>query len=183
MIKSLFSVEMGIYMNWSMNMISPRDPAGADAYLRNHLDIVLRCVDTLLTRIDYRPRPIYRGVVLKKEVTELSYHPNFTAISFSEDAQVARHFADTSDQGFPSFFYLGDRGYVAHYTPRREEVLFHHKFFELLPYAELFRKKGFDSIEDLIAQREVCILQPPHALPVTPVELFDPQNYPYESIP
>jgi hypothetical protein len=148
-----------IYFKWSCIALLGSDPVAADKLLSQNLDIIKEIAGELLKKIKYEPIEIYRGVILTEEILELKSHPNFTYISFSEDKKIAESFADNSPKGFGSLFYLGDYGYVVRHTPKPEEILFHYRFMELLPYKRVFIEAGLGD-ETLNEQKEVMLLQP-----------------------
>jgi hypothetical protein len=148
------------YFNWSLSALVGAQPAKADSYLKANLAEIRRAARHLLSLINYKPNTLYRGIILQDELKNgLPSHPNFTYLSFSEDLEIARSFADPGPNGFGSVYYLGSHGYVISYLPQVEEVLFHHKLLKLLPYQEGFEQLGIvDNVT--MYQQEVMILQP-----------------------
>jgi hypothetical protein len=113
-------------------------------------------------------------VILKTDgLTELTPHPNFNYLSFSDKKSVAKHFADSSPNGFPDLFGLGRFGYVATRMPSSEEVVFHYEFLNLLPYKQVYHSIGITGFDTLIDQQEVTLLQPEVALPIVPFNNFN----------
>jgi hypothetical protein len=135
------------------------NPVAADQLLKANLDIIKEISGVLLGKFNYTPKEIYRGIILPNEIDELKPHENFTYLSFSEDRKIAESFANPTPTGFGSLFYLGKYGYVIEYIPKPEEVIFHYKFMELLPYRSVFIKAGLGD-ETLNEQKEVTLLQP-----------------------
>jgi hypothetical protein len=146
------------YFEWSSLALLGGDPVGCDKFLNENFFDIKEVAQYFLK--DYTPSLLYRGVILTEKVDTLKPHPNFTALSFSEDKKIAESFADSSANGFGTVFYLGDKGYVVEYTPKKEEVLFHYKMFEFFPYKERFESWDISGFDDLVAQREVIIIQP-----------------------
>lgn len=155
-----------IYFNWSANALVPFRPGAADSYLKEHRSTVLKIAQILLRQIHYDPVPVYRGVILKQPVREVAPHKLLQYLSFSADRSVAEHFADIN--GFGSEIIdvptqLGNYGYIIEYTPKITEILFHHHFLSILPYAEAFASLGMDGVsevESLMKQKEITIIQP-----------------------
>jgi hypothetical protein len=162
--------DLGIYFNWSCNMLAG-NPIATDKYLRDNLDTVKRVAAELLKSINYTPRTIYRGIVVPEgELTELSPHHGFTYLSFSEDLRIAKIFADPAhDMAFILRKRLGNDlyGYITEYTPRVEEILFHHRFLSMLPYVKALWENEIDATT-IHQQQEVTILQPSNSLILKP---------------
>jgi hypothetical protein len=121
----------------------------------------------LLKWVNYTPSQVFRGVVLKKEVSELLPHKNLKYLSFTEDIDIATHFADPVNgfgQGIINIKeQLGEHGYIISYTPRLEEILFVHGFLDILPYGEWISEIGIDPKEEIFhlkKQKEIMIVQP-----------------------
>lgn len=159
--------ELHNYFNWSCNALLGGNPVGADNFLKLHFEEIKEVAQVLLMGIEYIPSKVYRGVILRETIDELKPHPNFTYVSFSEDKNIAEAFADTSEEGFGSVFYLGDYGYIIEHEPKLEEILFHWRFIELLPYEKAFKRAGFT--DPLFRkQKEVTIIQPDNPLKAIP---------------
>lgn len=158
--------ELKIYFNWSANALVPIRPGEADIYLQKNRDTVFRIAQKLLKNVNYVPGPIYRGIILRHPVNLIVPHKSLNYLSFSTDRSVAEHFADV--KGFGSEIMdvatqLGDYGYIIEYTPKVTEILFHHDFLSVLPYAEAFLLMGIDGaseIKGLERQKEITIFQP-----------------------
>lgn len=154
------------YFNWSANSLVPFHPGAADIYLKENRTTVLKIAQKLLKQIPYDHGPVYRGIILKQPVDVIVPHKKLQYLSFSTERLVAEHFADIN--GFGSEVIdvaaqLGDCGYVIEYTPKITEILFHHHFLSILPYAEAFSLLGMDGIsevEGLKKQKEIIIFQP-----------------------
>lgn len=169
--------ELGIYFNWSANQLAG-DSVATDKYLRDNLDTIKKVASGLLRKINYQPTLIYRGVIMKeRELTHLQPHPGFTYLSFSENLEMAKIFADPDHyMAFVMKHRLGEEqlySYIVEYTPQIEEVLFHHKFLEILPYVQLLREVANIDASKIHEQQEVTILQPAYPLEVkTPYDYF-----------
>lgn len=158
--------ELNIYFNWSINVLMPVHPPAADHLLKTHKDTIVSVAHQLLSQLNYTPQPFYRGVIFRKPVDKVVPHPEMQYLSFSDDRKIAEHFADIN--GFGSDILdvtqqLGTYGYVIEYTPIFSELLFHHAFLSVLPYAEAFTRLGHDGageVASLKRQKEVVILQP-----------------------
>ena len=148
-----------IYFNWSFAALFGLSPGAADKFLCENLATIKAYAQELLIKIDYKPETIYRGVILNEKVDELIPHKNFTYLSFSENKTVAESFGDPTETGFGSVAFLGNYGYVIEYIPNLNEILYHNKFAEMLPYRQKLGSMGFND-DTLIQQREVMILQP-----------------------
>jgi hypothetical protein len=171
--KSSMRVEEKIFMNWACNLLCPFNPSAVDDYLREKIHIIKGVAAELLQEIDYTPTTIYRGVVLKEEITQLQPHKNFTYLSFSESKNIAYNFADTTESGFPSLFNLGEHGYIVEYLPRPQEIIFHYKMLDVIPVLELLAAAGMDS-PTIPEQQEVTILQPKQPFTiVTPFKKYE----------
>lgn len=175
------SDELKAYFNWSANALVPFYSKAADLWLMKHKEVVIEVAQQLLELIDYKPTELYRGVILREHVDTIEPHPNFTYLSFSESKEIACHFADIN--GFGSDIVdvraqLGDHCYVITYTPEISEVLYHHAFLTLLPYAEVFTRIGMNGlaeVQGLARQKEVTILQPDK--PFTTIEKQRRETY------
>lgn len=168
--------ELGIYFNWSCNQLAG-DPCATDQYLRDNMDTVKKVALRLLGKIGYTPVTIYRGIIMNdKELEYLEPHPDFTYLSFTEDLEIAKVFANPADDLAFVIRRLGEGqlyGYIAAYTPAIEEILFHHKFLEMLPYVEMLREVANIDASTIHKQKEVTILQPRDALELkTPYDYF-----------
>lgn len=158
--------DLKTYFTWSANALMPISPGAADVYLELHRSTICATAQQLLRIIDFKPSPIYRGIILKQPVTSVAPHPRLKYLSFSTDWLVAAHFADINGFGSTVMniaIQLGEYGYIIEYTPQIPEVLFHHKFLSILPYADGFSCLGMDGtfeVEHLKQQREIMILQP-----------------------
>lgn len=158
--------DLTIYLNWSANALMPIHPGAADIYLKQNRSAILSVAQRLLKIIDYVPAPIYRGIILRQPVDSIKPHEQLQYLSFSDQRQVAEHFANS--KGFGSEMMdvtaqLGNYGYVITYTPKISEVLFHWRFLSMLPYGEAFCLLGMDGQEEvnsLMKQHEIMILQP-----------------------
>lgn len=155
--------DLDIYFNWSCNQLAG-DPVATDAYLRKNLEVVKRVAAKLL--YGYKPKPLYRGVIMRESgLTELKPSPDFTYLSFSEDKNVAEIFADPEHHMAVELRKQGKHyGYITEYTPKIEEILFHHVFLEMFPYVECLLIKINVDGSKLHEQKEVTILQPTHPL-------------------
>jgi hypothetical protein len=158
--KTNFDYSLNIYFNWSLVALIGKEPVKVDNYLKENLIEIQQVARSLLYIINYKPAEIYRGVILKHDQNyRLKPHPNFTYLSFSEDINIAKSFADPGPNGFGSVYFLGHFGFIIKYTPTIEEILFHHKFLNILPYASAFEQLGIiDNVT--MFQKEVIILQP-----------------------
>ncbi|WP_127128002.1 hypothetical protein [Pseudoflavitalea rhizosphaerae] len=158
--------DLGIYFNWSINALVPIKLNAADNYFKIHKDTVIRVSQMLLQQIMFMPTEIYRGILLKKAVTTLEPHPEMEHLSFTEDINVAKYFASIDGFGSDKVnlnLLLGEFGHLIKYTPFTTEVLFHHKFLDILPYTEALAKVNFiphGHVEWLKEQKEITILQP-----------------------
>lgn len=174
--------ELGIYFNWSCNQLAFEDSVSVDHYLRLNLDTVKRVAARLLRYIDYKPEPLYRGVIMDEDgMTELWPHEGFTYLSFSESRAVAEIFADPKNEMaalLPEKFGTSELyGYVTYpYIPAVEQVLFHHKFLSLLPYVEAQRRVANVDCSRIHEQKEVTILQPATPLLLKPFKILNHAN-------
>jgi hypothetical protein len=154
------------YINWSLNMLLPIHTGAADRYLILHRDAVLSEASRLLIEIGYKPGTIYRGLLLEDDVNEIKPHENFQYLSFTDDKNVADHFADPVNgfgNGIIDLKELGEYGYVIEYIPKIEEVLYHYKFLDLIDYGKYIDAIGMDGASEIAGlkkQREITILQP-----------------------
>lgn len=164
------------YFNWSINALLPRYPGAADNLLTLYGNEIKNAARNLLWVVDYNPSTLYRGVILRKPVTEITPAPSMKYLSFSIDKTVAEHFADVNGFGgdiIDVAKQLGEHGYVIEYTPQPEEVLFHYSLLDLLPYSEAFTMLGINGLREvhgLKQQKEVMILQP--AAPLRKIKKF-----------
>lgn len=169
--------ELGIYFNWSCNQLAG-DSVATDKYLRDNMDTVRKVAARLLRKINYQPTLIYRGIIVQERDLEyLQPHPGFTYLSFTEDLDVAHVFANPDHfMAMAIRHRLGEEqlySYIAEYTPALEEILFHHKFLEMLPYVKMMREVANIDASTIHEQKEVTILQPSQALEVrTPYYYF-----------
>lgn len=158
--------DLRTYFNWSANALVPFNPLAADHYLNEHHSLIWNVAQKLLKQISYVPDTLYRGLILTESVDMIIPHKNFKYLSFSTDLSVAETFADV--KGFGSDVIdlsakLGSYCYIIEYKPVITEVLFHHDFLTLLPYAEalsLLNMDGVSEVEGLKNQKEVMIFQP-----------------------
>lgn len=146
------------YFYFAVHALRGGNPVATDKFLKDHFDTILTVADALFDEIDQKP--IYRGLILNRPQKYLKPHPNFTYISCSEDRSVAEHFADPTPQGFGSFGYLGDYGYVVEIKPPYR-TLFHHSLFNHPDVGSIFKRLFKLPTHDLEEQKEVMILQPP----------------------
>lgn len=156
--------DLTLYFNWSSHALIGSNPTMSDRYLRENYSVIKSVADYFLTAINYKPVEIYRGILMQEpSLNKLMPHKNMTYLSFSEDLEIAKSFADVN--GFGSQFginhLLGKYGYVISYTPQLNEVLFHHHFINILPYIKTWNLMGIDGTEKTLEiQKEVTITQP-----------------------
>jgi hypothetical protein len=158
------------YFNWSANALVPITPGAADKFLKENRSTILIIAQKLLELVNYAPGTIYRGIILKQPVNSIVPHKNMEYLSFSTDRSVAEHFADV--KGFGSEIIdvaaqLEEYGYIIEYTPKITEILFHHRFLSILPYAEAFSllgRNGLSQVKRLEWQKEITIFQPAEPL-------------------
>ncbi len=163
---SELSDELWTYLNWSVNALAPTSGNRADNYLKVNKATIVNTSQKLLREINYTPTEIYRGLLLREKSEYILPHKNLEYLSFSENIEVVKQFADI--HGFGSNIVdlktrLGEFGYVIHYTPQIEEIIFHYKFLDLLPYSEALNLIGMNGdieVASLKEQMEVTILQP-----------------------
>lgn len=159
--------DIRLYFQWSSHALIGFNPTLSDRCLRENFEIIKSVSDYLLNSIDYKPIEIYRGIIMKEpSLTNLMPHKNMTYLSFSEDLNIAKSFADVN--GFCSQFginhLLGKHGYIVSYTPQLSEVLFHHSFIDIFPYIKSWNSMGIDGTEKTLEiQKEVMIIQPKEA--------------------
>lgn len=151
--------ETQIYFQWSFMALFGLNPVEADNFLCKNLDVIKQVSSQLLDKINYAPQEIYRGVILQNPIDELKPHENFTYLSFSESKDIASSFANPGPDGFGSLYHLGDYGYIIKHTPCKEEVIFHNKFIDILPYSNALLQLGFND-STIREQKEVMIIQP-----------------------
>ncbi len=146
----------------------------ADALYRQHHDAIDRIARelarTLVPRIwSGSERTLYRGLRLEDPALHgkvLPAHANYDtlpALSFSEELDVACHFADPGGRGFPVLplpnpvtgkLGLPPHGYVAVATAHVDDVLFHWRFALAIP--RLFMS-DHDDVSSVLSQREVTL--------------------------
>jgi hypothetical protein len=159
------SGELGIYFTWAINALFPIG-RGAKRFLFENELVIRKMSQKLLKDIDYKPGPIYRGIILKDKVSQIEPEKFNYHLSFSTDRSVAENFADIN--GFGSEHEdlkskLGEYGYLIEYTPKLSEVVFHYSLLSILPFEEAFNNvitDGRGQVEFLKTQKEVTILQP-----------------------
>lgn len=162
--------DLKIYFNWTCNVLLPLFPGAADRYFRKHAEIITRQARYILDPLNCYPDTIYRGLIVRNEITEIAPHRNLEYLSFSDSVNVAEHFADIN--GFGSDIInvreqLGAYGYVIEYNPRPDEILFHYRLLDMFPYAEAFDHIGVMGAREVIGlkkQREIVIRQPAEPL-------------------
>lgn len=165
--------EVGIYFNWVCNALTGMPGGGADQYLQRHLITVKKVAASLLKEVDYFPKEIYRGIIMKEDkLAELKPHKNFTYLSFTDDMKIALTFAHPEGFGaqYGLNYRLGKYGYIAKYTPKHEEVLFHHSILEILPITKAITQM-VGSCETTETQKEVMIIQPETPFALTQLNL------------
>jgi hypothetical protein len=172
---TLMTSDFKIYFNWSANALMPVNSGAADGYLSENKNAILRVAKHLLQQIGYEPHTIYRGLLMKDEVSVIPPREGMQYCSFSESYDVALHFADPDGFGaivLDNRKMLGEHGYLIEYTPQLSEVLFHYSFLSILPYDEAFTQilnlDGATEVEGLKEQKEIIIQQP--ALPFTQIQ-------------
>lgn len=151
----------------SIKALVPYQPGLADRVLETNKAEICRTAAELLELIDYTPGKIYRGIVMEAPQTAIIPHKNFKYLSFTEDLSIASHFADPINgfgQGIIDIkTQLGEYGYIIEHTPAVDDVLFHWKFLNILPYKQAFNAMGLDGdaeMKGLLKQKEITILQP-----------------------
>jgi len=168
---------LAIYFNWSCNALMPIISGAADHYLKQHKQTISRIACELLAPLNYEKKTLYRGIILREPVEEVSPQKYLQYLSFTYDKKIAEHFANVN--GFGSDFFnvkeqLGEYGYIIEYAPEPEELLFHYKLFDILPYAEGFSTIGHNGeaeVNGLRKQKEIMIYQP--AEPLTNIRKFN----------
>lgn len=171
------------YFSWSIKALVPYSPGLADKVLEVEASKAEICKTAaeLLELINYTPDTIYRGIVMEAPQATIVPHKNFKYLSFTEDREIARHFADPINgfgQGIIDIkTQLGEYGYIIEYIPTINEVLFHWKFLNILPYKQAFTQMGLGAdteMKGLLNQKEVTILQP--ISPFTNIINFKPKT-------
>lgn len=153
-----------LYFTWSSNALIGFNPSMSDRQLRDNYPAIKLVADYLLKEINYQPKGIYRGIIMHDQaLTELIPHKNMTYLSFSEDLNIARHFADVN--GFGAQYginnRLGKHGYIIPFMPQLKDVLFHHHFIQIFPYIKVWNEMGIDGTDKTLEiQKEVMIRQP-----------------------
>ncbi len=166
-----------IYFNWSCNLLVG-EPIATDKYLQDNLKVITTVSLSLLKRIAYTPLIIYRGVIMKDAaLKQLQPSNDFTYLSFSEDKKIAEMFADPEhDMGVELKARGGHYGYLTEYTPRLDEILFHHHFLKLFPYVEAILFYNNIDASKIHLQQEVTILQPSHPLIINNYDKTNSRN-------
>jgi len=105
----------------------------ADSVMESYGPEVRRVARVLRKRKPVRARRLYRGVLLEpEELSDGVLHQNeeLRFVSFSEDRNVACWFADPASimSGYVAQIRPRARGYVMAYSPRANDVLFHHSW-------------------------------------------------------
>lgn len=161
---SISNSDIKLYFNWSSNALIGTNPTVSDRYLCENYKAIKSVADYLLHKVNYQPREIYRGIIMKQDnLTELVPHKNMTYLSFSEDLAIAQSFGDPAGFGaqYGINHLLGNCGYIVSYTPQLSEILFHHSFIEIFPYIKVWNAMGIDGTEKTLEiQKEVMIRQP-----------------------
>lgn len=156
--------KMNTYLNFVYNAIRGGDPVGTTQFLKDNLDDILEVADGFYK--NWNRQTIYRGLVLPKQSTKyLQPDKRWLYVSFSEDINVALHFADPSPSGFGAGLFgnaLGDYGYITELSPESNyRILFHWSFVFHPKIKSLFERVMTEDDFNLVNnQKEVCILQP-----------------------
>jgi hypothetical protein len=182
--------DFNAYVSWVVLAIMGRLQE-ADTLMVHHGAAVRRFAGTLRKHFRQPLKPLYRGLLLEPHEVQNglvpAQQPGAESVSFSEDRDVACYFADPSSimSEAVKAHRPGVEGYIAEYTPRRDEVLWHYKW-NPLPFkgGRLFDVRmaarqhpatyhdpaQFDYVFD--TQKEVILLPPPRGtmLVVTPLE-------------
>ena len=169
------------YFEWSVEAVRGLDPNLNCAFLLRHETVIRRCAQVLLSKARYVPVPVFRGVVFKSpNVKAVHPHPFFTYLSFTEDENIAKWFADPGPRGFglgKASASLGDHGYIIKYQPKLDEILFHWQFLNVMPYMNALSQLGIDG-RMLPRQKEVIVYQPRE--PLIDLSPFDPKDPLYD---
>jgi hypothetical protein len=177
--------DLQIYFYWSLRSTIGQKPAEVDAFLLQNLQVIKDTAQKLMSIVKYVEKPLYRGIILKNKVQEIKPDERYNYLSFTENLNLAKHFADPTETGFglgPTMKtkdYLGEYGYVIEYTPKKSEILFHHDFAKFLPYVENMVSLGINEIK-ILEQKEIQILQPQE--PFTNILLFDKNDPEYKPL-
>lgn len=161
-----------IYFNFMLNLLVGSDLQAVDRFLSEYFTDITEAKEVLLDKIDYKPKPIYRGVIMHEyDLQELPPHPNMKCLSFTEDISIAKIFADPT-HWMALNFSVNDHGYIIERMPCREEILFHHEFLNLFPYYNnCLVAFGIDG-STMPIQKEVTILQPNEPLQIKSSKQF-----------
>jgi hypothetical protein len=171
-------LDASVYRRWIRWMLG-LDPAPsamgfADALYRQHHQAIDRVARELARALvphiwNAQERTVYRGLRLEDSSLHgqpLPAHARYDALpalSFSEELDVACHFADPGHQGFPALpipnpvtgkLGLPPHGYVAVATAQVDDVLFHWRYALAIP--RLFLRED-DDVRSVVAQREVTL--------------------------
>jgi hypothetical protein len=171
-----------IYRTWLRLMLgvtpSPHAMRDADRLYRQQPAAILRVstalAEALLTRIwNETSRTLYRGLRLENPALDgqpLPPHPAYSALptlSFSENPDVAAHFADDGPMGMPVLPILNtvtgrpglpEHGYIGTAVISSADVLFHWRYARAVP--DLLAANA-DELETIDWQQEVVIRNHP----------------------
>jgi len=167
-----------VYRRWIRWMLgldpAPSATGYADALYRQHQEAVDRIARELARALIPRiwnghERQLYRGLRLEdptlhaKPLPAHATYDTLPALSFTEELDVACHFADPGPRGFPTLplpnpvtgkLGLPPHGYVAIATAHVDDVLFHWRYAVAIP--RLFAS-DHDDLSSVLSQREVTL--------------------------
>ena len=170
--------DFNIYANFIHGALEGGDPRAADKFLRENLTTIVSVASYILFQLKIEPEKIYRGIIMDiGTIKKLVPDPNFTYLSFTEDYDVAAHFADPTESGFGSLFNLGSYGYIAELQDKNFAIIYHWKFLRDTNLGKIFDEEG---LKFLIKQKEVMILQPELPLLLTPYKHFKTKKNPVD---
>ena len=177
--------DANLYVNFALHAILGR-LREADVLMRFALPHIRRVADRLSRDFPIEPKPLYRGVLLGPRES-MTLDPRYTFLSWSEDRDVARWFADplSTVSQYVALAKPGCRGHIFEYDKGapRPRILFHHSwviaFGGITEFSMLARLHPFMGDEG--ARQIYWSLRTQQEVITEPTELPKPQRF--EDVP
>jgi len=162
---NLKTEELNIYYHFLVGALTGINCKAMDALLRKQKSVILKVSNVLAKNLNTPDRLLHRGIIVEDSHIDffgknlvLKPYKGMEYLSFSEDIEVAKEFADReSDMSKPlATVYPEAKGYLIEARPPKNVVLFHWSWAE---YLGLQNAVGIIDMELIKHQKEVITIQ------------------------
>lgn len=152
---------LNLYLNFLVKVVMPTGNS-ADHFYFKYREAIDATATALRNLLGVSEHTLYRGLLLDPADAEdgvISPVSRIAYMSFSDDVNVARKFADINDpmSAYVKMLNPHYRGYLISYAAPRDEILFHHAWADPLRLHQL-GVPGWDAVL-VRSQKEVIVRQ------------------------